>query len=514
MEKLFGKYKNNIFQVAGFILFLCLVILVFCKLTYLFRGNEYGYDDRIAVVGIKEEEKNSLDMIYIGGSAAFTYWEPLKAYSDCGFTSYDLAANSIQAEHILPLIKYAQKYQNPELYVIGVRSFQYYSEQGNEIGLRVTADALDIGVNRAKLIKQYLSNRTMDTDELALYWDIAKYHTNIEALKNPMAWKLIDNSEKSRKKGAGIRTSWTYLEPPRDFQTEERAALLPKAEETLFELLEYCKGQDLNVLFVVCPYYLSQQEYSIYNRIGDIVSSYDYPFLNTNDYYDEMGIDFAEDFYNVDHVNSLGAAKYTNFLETYLTENYNLPDHRQDEKYAEWSDLADEYAKVMEESENGVRSWIATAKQAVSLKENIIGTDNFASWTNLVNDSRYTIICIGDSSGFTGSSYENKKIFQQMGWTGIETGGQFFNASCGASALESEVDENGNYVVNIMEEGLQTSCVVGNAEHGYSITIDGEEYSRKNQKGINVVVIDNKYRTIMDSISLVCDKDGEVSVCR
>lgn len=69
--------------------------------TYLFRGHVFGYNDRISVVGIKEEKKDSLDVIYIGGSAAFVYWELMKAYKDCGFTSYDLATNSIQTENIL-----------------------------------------------------------------------------------------------------------------------------------------------------------------------------------------------------------------------------------------------------------------------------------------------------------------------------------------------------------------------------------------------------------------------------
>ena len=121
----------------------------------MFRGNQYNYYDRISVVGIKEEKENSLDVIYIGGSATFVYWEPLHAYSDCGFTSYDLATNTIQAESILAYVKYAQQYQNPDLYVIGVRAFQYYDEIGSEVGLRVTSDALDMGRNRFELINTF-----------------------------------------------------------------------------------------------------------------------------------------------------------------------------------------------------------------------------------------------------------------------------------------------------------------------------------------------------------------------
>jgi hypothetical protein len=44
------------------------------------------------------------------------------------------------------------------------------------------------------------------------------------------------------------------------------------------------------------------------------------------------------DFYNVDHVNALGAEKYTTFLEQYLSENYDLPDHRGEPDFETWDE--------------------------------------------------------------------------------------------------------------------------------------------------------------------------------
>lgn len=294
-ERLF-KNKVKIVKLIGAITFFIIIIHVFLSLTYLFRGNQFNYNDRISVVGIKKEKKNSLDVIYIGGSAAFTYWEPLRAYNDCGFTSYDLATNTIQAENILAYIKYAQKYQNPDLYVIGVRAFQYYDEVGSEVGLRVTSDALDMGWNRFELIHTFLNNRSLETDEIALYFDIAKYHTNYEALSNETAWHLIDNAMKCDYKGGQLQTAWCYLQEPKNVKTSERAKLSNNDENTLVELLNYLKKNDLNALFVVCPYSVTSEDYAKYNTMSDIVSEYGYNFLNTNDYYKEMGIDFSTDF--------------------------------------------------------------------------------------------------------------------------------------------------------------------------------------------------------------------------
>lgn len=332
------KYRkiNIIKKIIGCIVFLSVLMFVLVHLTYLMRSHTYGYDDRISIVGLKEEPKDSIDVIYIGGSAAFVYWEPYKAYKDEGFTSYDLANNTIQAESVLTYLKYSQKYQHPDLYIIGLRSFQYYSEEPDETGLRLTSDSLDLGINRFSLIHEYVQNRNPALDELALQLDLINYHTNYDALSNNVAWGLIDNRMDCSYRGCRIQQMWEELDEPVEFASNERADLIPNDIKVMNEILDYCDTEGLNVLFVVCPYAITREEYEIYNSLGDIIVSRGYDYLNTNDFYSEIGIDFSTDFYNKDHVNALGAEKYTVFLEQYLVEHYDLTDHRGQSGYEEW----------------------------------------------------------------------------------------------------------------------------------------------------------------------------------
>lgn len=74
-----------------------------------------------------------------------------------------------------------------------------------------------------------------------------------------------------------------------------------------------------------------------------------YDYLNANDYLDQMNMDFYADYYKVDHVNAIGAEKYTMFLGRYLTENYDLPDHRGTQGFEEW-DVATEIFYEQSES--------------------------------------------------------------------------------------------------------------------------------------------------------------------
>jgi len=228
----FISYFKRFKQFIGFIVLVGMFIYIFLSLTYLFRQNPFGYNDRISVAGFPEEKSDSIDVVYIGGSAAFVYWEPYRAYSDCGFTSYDLATNTLQAESIIAYLEFSEKYQNPDLYIIGLRSFQYYSEDGDEIGLRLTSDSLDEGLIKFKLINRYMDNRILDADKVALYVSLIKYHTNYVALGNQTAWEMIDNRIPCPYKGCQIQGAWAEIQQPINFVSEDRANIVPGAEKT------------------------------------------------------------------------------------------------------------------------------------------------------------------------------------------------------------------------------------------------------------------------------------------
>ena len=49
-------------------------------------------------------------------------------------------------------------------------------------------------------------------------------------------------------------------------------------------------------------------------------------------------IDYSHDFYDYGHLNVYGATKYTLYFSKYLKERYDLPDHRDDQKYKSWDE--------------------------------------------------------------------------------------------------------------------------------------------------------------------------------
>lgn len=364
IDKNFNKKIKNF--LSGFI-FILILSNAFISVSYLFRNSG---TNRMHIVGIKEEE--ALDMVYIGGSAAFVFWQPLRAWNDCGFTSYNYATDTIQAECIKYYVREVRKYQNPELFVIDIRPFQYWEKPVRENGIRNGPDSMDYSVNRVLLLQSYLEKHTLNegTDQLSYYIDIAKYHTNLEALGNAANWQLINNTGISINKGMEWKSEHKYLDAPMNFITDNRTPLVQESSETLIDLLNYCTENDLNVLFIVSPYKITRGHQEMYNTMMDMIESYGFHYLNTNEYYNEMNIDFSQDYYDESHVNALGAEKYTIFLEKYLVEQFDLPDHREDASYQSWDNDFDRFCQEEEENKKSIYKLILQCKNEQKYEEN------------------------------------------------------------------------------------------------------------------------------------------------
>lgn len=493
-----GKWKQYS-KLIGFVVFMAILFHVFSSVTYLFRNESWEWRH---VAGIKEED---LDMVYIGGSAAYLYWQPLKAWNDCGFTSYNFATASIPAESIKYYIKEVRKSQKPKLFVIGVRAFQYYSEEIDEAALRNGTDSMDIMSRyRYELINEYLKNRNMPEREsiLPYYFSIAKYHSNTENLGIQEAWDLWDNEGISINKGWEWIGEWTYLEKPGNFETQKRGELSPKAEEILVDLLEYCKEEKLQVLFVVCPYQITEEHQELYNTMEDIIQGYGFDFLNANLYYDEMGLDWGQDFNDQNHVNLFGAEKYTEFLEKFILESYYMPNHHGEEKYASW-DI--DYIRFMEEREAYAKTVTYSRREGerrLKIAEEMRKTNAISEWVSLVGEARYILLMTADGQVEWPQGTNDRRILEKWGFS--ENGVYGIRFISGNEILNDVTDESYLAEGNIGKI-LNHSYRLSMENDTSSIMLDGEEYSAR-EKGINVVVYDNYYGKVVGS-AVICNDD-------
>lgn len=501
--------RRKIKHLISALIFLVILGTVFLVTTFLLRDNA---SERNRLLGIKKEAP--LDMVYVGGSATYVYWQPLKAWNDCGFTSYNYAHKSMVAESIKYSIQDVLKVQHPDLFVVDLRSFQYWDYPILPKGVRSYSNAIDYSPNRFQFISEYLSKHTIDETEdiLSYYFDIALYHTNLDSLSKPDNWQLIWNKGQSLDKGWKVGGIYQYLEQPEGFLTEDRVPLQPECLEILEDLLLYCKEEKLKVLFVVCPYMITKTDQGKYNTIQDRIEAYGFDYLNTNEYYAEMGIDFKRDFYNISHVNCYGSEKYTAFLEKYIDEKYNLKDHRLEETYQTWNEEYLEFANRVRDTKLEIDEAIKFVEQGKDIAADIQSTQNIGEWLFLTNDSRFSLVIAGQGIELEKITISEKNILEKWGIIFSTSNKDVIRIYSGENLFYSN-ESNGINVYESIPDDLLSGIKVTVEDGTTSIQYEDEEF-RYNTKGLHVMVIDNNYRKVIDTISIAVNKQGKLELTR
>ena len=324
--------KKQLFQA---VIFIAGFFLVLIHLTYCLRTNG-SVKDRF--VGFYAEPENTIDVIMIGSSPVFPYYAAPKLWGDYGITAYPLSTNLQRPKAAMHLIREAEKTQDPELYIFEMRMYLAADEDltQNMAYTRGVTDNMKYSLNRIRTI-----NDMVDEDgpekRYTFYFDIFKYHSNWKTLVLPSQLATFRYEKKDPLKGHVINDE---VGPSQiaDYSGVTRRQAIPADEEAvLLELLDWLKENGKDALFIVSPYTMTEERQAQYNYISDLIEPYGYPFLNLNDHYEEIGIDFETDFYDYGgHANAFGAEKTTAFLGNYLNEHYSLPDKRGQEGYEDW----------------------------------------------------------------------------------------------------------------------------------------------------------------------------------
>ncbi len=353
------NYKEFL-QAAVFVLLFLAILL---PVSYMVRTNG-EVKDRFA--GFYAEKKDSLDVVMIGSSPVFPYYAAPKLWGEAGIAMYPLSTNVQRPAAMRYLMEEAEKTQSPALYIFEMRMFTM-EEAGlmeNMAYTRGVTDNLRYSPQRIRTI-QGLVPEDDEEGRLSYYIDIMKYHTNWKMLALPSEWANMFYHHSHPLKGYTFRDEVGPQPMPACGGMEGVLAIPEEQEAYLRDLLDCLKENGQAALFIVSPYGESAEEQQMFNYMAGIVEESGYAFLNMNDYYDEIGIVFEEDFADYgSHTNAVGAEKCTNFLKEYLTAHYTLPDRRGDVSYASWDKSYELWKTRQDEAVRTIRERIANGDYA------------------------------------------------------------------------------------------------------------------------------------------------------
>lgn len=302
MKKLSDMMRSVLF-LLGLILLLVVSSLVFStgQDTY----NVIAVDAKQR--SLKEEQADSIDVLFAGDSECYSAFNPLRIWVDYGITSFVCGTSAQRLCDTYALLQACFETQSPEVIILETNCLFRFA-----------------GVNK-------------DTDDKYLQavsrcFPVFQYHSR---WKTYLAKDTSDTKE-SKMKGFRLRKGIkSYEGGEYMIWTEEERPVEALAQSYLEKILELCKEKNAKLILVSAPS-AKNWNYKKHNGVSRWAKEYEVPYLDLN-LEEALEIDWKTDTKDGgDHLNYAGAEKVSKYIGNYLQTTWKIADHREDKEYEHW----------------------------------------------------------------------------------------------------------------------------------------------------------------------------------
>ena len=354
-----AKTASPLRLVARVVVFLLIAAGLFVYANFAI-GLSPSTHARMMFASFYDESEDSVDMVYVGSSAACRFFVSPLAYQETGMSSFVLGAASMPSFLLDNVAQEAERTQSPDLYVVELRSFRRDAAQFSESHCRRIFDSVSLASpERLDMITESLAYMEESLDEgeyddsVASYlFPVVSYHDRL-ADGSMTASELLLKRPRNRTKGyqMGADTYKTSPQPAPEF-SDQIDALSDFQVTELQKVMDSYQKLDAQVLYVLAPRVGTAEKCGITNALAAYVEEHGGTCLNLNtaEGFSQIGLDPKTDFYDEDHVNYRGAEKYTRYLCSYIKENYDLADHRGESGYESWDEAYQAYQGNIEKA--------------------------------------------------------------------------------------------------------------------------------------------------------------------
>ena len=280
--------------------------------------------------GYKDEEKNSLDVVMIGTSDAFSCFSPCYLYEKYGIRSYNCGVSKQSCVGMKRQLKDLLKYQKPKAIIVETDAIYY----------RNMSDTAYVAEKACDFIGNYHCFwKDMDGRN---FYQIPNYPK--DSLKGFIYRKRVQ-----------VPTKTDYMGDV-DSKPEKFKKGVSKQ---LDQIVEMCRENDIKVFFY-SSYSSATWNYARHNAIAEYCEGVDVDYYDAEDYREEIGFDETTDYYDVrdngggDHLNRTGAEKTTDFLAKLLMEKYGVTKSTELDSDIEWQKDLEYYHELYYKDEENL----------------------------------------------------------------------------------------------------------------------------------------------------------------
>lgn len=474
MPKQCGKARGKMKKKILYAILLVLVLFTTAAFANQICKAKFIGDSTTIINGFYEEEKNSIDVIFIGSSNCFCTINPMILYDKYGITAYDFASSSQPMNLSLLYLKEALKTQNPKVIVLEANMLVGNGpESATESALRWGYTDIPFSFDKLRCIYQSLGK--IDGEYISYVFPMLFYHNRWRELTKSDYTYFMENKWNPTK---GYLLTDEVSESAVDFSDYELEGSAQPDEANLAcldEMLALCRKKNIPLMLFKSP---RQEWYRFHTKaVEEIASARGIPYIDYNTLIDEIAINGATDFRDAEHLNNAGAAKVTEHMGAYLAEQYNLIDRR----------AAGQSVKSYEE---------AMRYQQRAYDNPLPAIADMAQYLETIGGMEEVTIVIAAEGKCTELPEEAKQRLYAYHFqkSNLQKGTQrvFQN---GASVFKAEGEEP--YVSAVKGDDLEVVLV--KQKGATQLQIEGTDY-HKVDNGINIVVYDHITKQIIDAV--------------
>ncbi len=318
--------------------FLCviaIVVILYCSSVLRIKKTELPNDTTNKVAGFYALKENSMDVLFLGTSHAYYAFNPGVFYERTGLNSYVFAGECQPIGVTYHYFIEALKTQKPKLVILDLFSL-LPSSQGCQTSGIIQKNLEDLKTSENKF--KALNLLEDEGERFNAKFDLMLYRNRWSTIEDDeWIYPLETHFNSNFGYTAGWPGSNEVFERP-VYYTSEQQKPIDEQLSYLEYIVSLAKDNNIELILFKTPFYEEIEDFKTMNMLQEFACLHELPILDMNLDYNKYDFRFDEDG-DVWHCNVRGAVKVTNFIAEYINSYYEIESNDAQLYISDYEDL-------------------------------------------------------------------------------------------------------------------------------------------------------------------------------
>ena len=287
------------------------------------------------------KSETGYDVLFFGASHMQNALNPIILWQECGIASYNAAFEAARMSYSYWIAKNSFPDRQPSLVVIDCSYLTNdWKHAASHWPSHVAFDEMPMSVGKIQAIRDLFDDRE---ERMRYLFPLTASHYR---------WSSLTKEDfEIDYKVMGFLPFFTVQEAELRFASADPEVEVDSATTYYLRMLiEECQSRGIDVLLTTVPYEANEESLLGMSYTYKLAEEYGVPYLDAESVAQFLNskTDFMNSFEDNSHLNVSGAEKFSRFMADYISENYDIPDHRADGRYAVWDSYTEEYYEELD----------------------------------------------------------------------------------------------------------------------------------------------------------------------